>query len=47
LQALYLNAFNRVSLEQTGIKGIFYWVILPSTPEDMQDVIAMGRKKHL
>jgi hypothetical protein len=22
-------------------------MILPSTPEDMQDVIALGRKKHL
>jgi hypothetical protein len=47
LQALYLNAFNRVSLEQTDIKRNFYWAILPSTSEDMQDVIALGRKKHL
>jgi hypothetical protein len=33
--------------EKNSDSTIFYWVVLPSTPEDMADVIALGRKKHL
>ena len=46
-QALYFNAFNRISLQESPLSGLHYWLVLPSTPEDMTDVITLGKKKHL
>ena len=44
--ALFLKAFNRISLEEEVVNGKAknYWVVLPATPEDMLDVIKQASK---